>query len=325
MEAESMDVNSMDANTWFRAILNNDVELVRKYMSNGWDVDLYHDEMGMTALMIASMGGHIELVKLLLEGPDQSNKIGLSRFVYQTEWCAHPEYRSTCGTTALMQACRFGHQDIIQMLLATGKSHPEYRDSDGHSALFNTISGHLDGIFNKDRAIEIIRLLIETGSAHPEYMIDNKSIHQTPLMHCCCENGNQYRNDPSYTSKEIVQMLLDTGSSRPEAVSAYGFAGYTALMYACCAGDIESARLLLAAGSAHPENREESGKTALDLVLEKGTMHRNYYDLIQLLNPCPAKVVGWISRPIIVRPTIYRTYPVSYPVSYPISYPFYYF
>ena len=104
------------------------------------------DNREATALIKASMKGHTDIVRLLLEHGADSN--------YQTS-------EGEGGRVALITASRFGETDIVRLLLKHGAK-PDIQDAWGNTALMVTamvtsIDGHMD----------IARLLMEHG-ANPE-------------------------------------------------------------------------------------------------------------------------------------------------------------
>jgi len=103
----------------------------------------YQDNIGETALMIASQYGHTDIVRLLL-ATGQS----------------HPEYKNDDGETTLMIVSRWNYDEIVRLLLATGQSHPEYQDNYERTSLM---------IASLHGSTEVVKLLLATGQSHPEY------------------------------------------------------------------------------------------------------------------------------------------------------------
>jgi hypothetical protein len=94
------------------AALNGHLELVRKLRVRGAAVD----QPGWTALIYAATGGHDDVVRYLLaEG-------------------ANVNAGSPNGTTALMMAVREGRMTTVELLLARG-ANPNLRNENGASAL----------------------------------------------------------------------------------------------------------------------------------------------------------------------------------------------
>ena len=74
------------------------------------------DNNGETALMVASVNGHHQVVKLLLKEK------------------ADPNIEHNDGWTALMAASENGHQQMVEILLKE-KADPNIQDNDGETAL----------------------------------------------------------------------------------------------------------------------------------------------------------------------------------------------
>lgn len=109
-----------------------------------------------TALMYASLNGHVECVRLLIENGAEVNVKSRSnwRFVFagHTEFAYGIQYRS--GRTALMNAALRGHADIAQILLAKGAD-VNAKTSSGWTALMAAAAmGHGD----------VVRILCEKGA-----------------------------------------------------------------------------------------------------------------------------------------------------------------
>jgi uncharacterized protein len=83
------------------AVKIGDIEVVNKLIANGADVNV-RDERGATALIIASMNGHAEVVTALLK--KKGVKINAKDSAY--------------GMTALMWASDNGYAEIVKALLA---------------------------------------------------------------------------------------------------------------------------------------------------------------------------------------------------------------
>ena len=113
----------------------NDLTQVQSLLEKGTDVNA-GDDKGVTALMIASVMGHVEVVKLLLNnGADVNVKTGT-------------------GSAALTLASVMGHLDATKLLLEKGAD-VNAKDGDGVTALMGTaFEGHLD----------VAKLLVEKGA-----------------------------------------------------------------------------------------------------------------------------------------------------------------
>jgi hypothetical protein len=83
-----------------------------------------HTAAGDTPLMIAAMGGHNYLVRMLLEHG------------------ADPEIRNKGGTTALMRASARGRYETCRILIDEGGADAEAKDNHGHSVIMHAHIGH---------------------------------------------------------------------------------------------------------------------------------------------------------------------------------------
>jgi ankyrin repeat protein len=112
---------------------------------------------GDTAIMVASLGGHLVLVKKLHARGAEINPAGWTPLSYaatngNTEVArylldigANPNALSPNGTTALMMAVRGGHADTVELLLANGAD-VNVRNQSGASALTWATRGGFDAI-----------------------------------------------------------------------------------------------------------------------------------------------------------------------------------
>jgi ankyrin repeat protein len=104
------------------------VEVVRYLLEEGAQVDL-HDERGFSALGCACKNGHTEATRLLLaHGAD-------------------PAMASDWGSTPLMLASEYGHADVVAVLLAHGCGDVDQQQSpNGWRALHYACSGGHAGV-----------------------------------------------------------------------------------------------------------------------------------------------------------------------------------
>ncbi|XP_047957451.1 E3 ubiquitin-protein ligase XBAT33 [Salvia hispanica] len=194
-------------------------------------------------LHFAAAKGHNEIVALLLHNGADVNS------------------RNYCGQTALMQACRYGHWEVVQTLLLfrcnvtradylSGRTALHFATVNGHvrcmrlvlsdfvpSALFEpqnaqTVSDGSDGSNSKTSALsKFVNKAADGGIT---------------ALHMAALNGYF----------DCVQLLLDLHASVSAVTFHYGTsmdligAGSTPLHYAACGGHIKCCQILLAKGAS---------------------------------------------------------------------------
>ncbi|XP_046358515.2 uncharacterized protein LOC124136592 isoform X2 [Haliotis rufescens] len=191
------------------------VEIVKLLVENGLDVS--QSDYDNTALESACEGGDVEIVKLLLE-----NGLDVSPSYY--------------GGRALCSACKGGHVEIVKLLLENGQdvSHSYY----GNRALESACEGG---------HVEIVKLLLENGLDVSQYDCCGRA------LEIACEGGHV----------EIVKLLVENGLD----VSQYDCCG-RALEIACEGGHVEIVKLLVENGL--DVSQYDYGDTALEIACEGG-------------------------------------------------------
>jgi hypothetical protein len=115
---------------------SGNIRRVQELLDSGVDINDYVNDYGMTALLLASMYEHIDIVRLLLEkGADVNIK-------------------DENGYNALMWASVRGYTDIVRLLLENGAD-INLQNENGYTAL---MLASVSGI------TEIVRLLLEKGA-----------------------------------------------------------------------------------------------------------------------------------------------------------------
>ena len=142
----------------------------------------------------------------------------------------------------IFEASTVGRADRVRELLDEGAS-PATVSQDGFTPL------HLAAFFGHP---ETVRLLLDRG-AEVDPVSDN-DLRVRPLNSAAAGGHGK-----------VVALLLEHGA----AVDGPEGAGFTPLHVAAENGDVESARLLLAAG-ANPERHTDDGRSAADMASARG-------------------------------------------------------
>ncbi|QCD94942.1 zinc finger protein [Vigna unguiculata] len=197
-------------------------------------------------LHFAASKGHNEIVALLLENGADVNS------------------RNYCGQTALMQACRYGHWEVVQTLLLFRCNVMKADYLSGRTALhFAAINGHARCIrlvvadFVPSAPFESLhaRMDVEGDGSNVknthEQSVLSRFVNKTAdagitALHMAALNGYF----------DCVQLLLDLDANVSAATFHYGTsmdligAGSTPLHYAACGGNLKCCQILLARGAS---------------------------------------------------------------------------
>ncbi|KAK1399557.1 E3 ubiquitin-protein ligase XBAT33 [Heracleum sosnowskyi] len=198
-------------------------------------------------LHFASAKGHIDIVALLLDiGADVNS-------------------RNYCGQTALMQACRYGHWEVVQtlMLFRCNVTRADYLS--GRTALhFSSVNGH----------VRCIRLVVADFVPSSPFEFLNSQVKGDRRN----ASGVKSKHDQSALAKfvnkaadggitalhmaalngyfDCVQLLLNLQANVSAVTFHYGTsmdligAGSTPLHYAACGGNLKCCQILLANGAS---------------------------------------------------------------------------
>ncbi|XP_022958312.1 E3 ubiquitin-protein ligase XBAT33-like isoform X1 [Cucurbita moschata] len=198
-------------------------------------------------LHFAAAKGHNEIVSLLLENGADVNS------------------RNYCGQTAVMQACRYGHWEVVQTLLIFRCNVMRADYLSGRSALhFAAVNGH----------VRCLRLIVaDFVPSVPYEAIDSQtdpSKSDGANVKSRCEQGalSKFVNkaaDGGITALHMaalngyydcVHLLLDLHANVSAVTFHYGTsmdligAGSTPLHYAACGGNLKCCQILLARGAS---------------------------------------------------------------------------
>ncbi|XP_010423234.1 PREDICTED: E3 ubiquitin-protein ligase XBAT33-like [Camelina sativa] len=192
-------------------------------------------------LHFAAAKGHNEIVGLLLENGADVNS------------------RNYCGQTALMQACRYGHWEVVQTLLLFRCNVTRADYLAGRTALhFAAVNGHarcirlvLADFVPSDKFNSLPESgVVVTPKNKSEQSALSKFVNKAAdggitALHMAALNG----------LFDCVQLLLDLEANVSAVTFHYGTsmdmigAGSTPLHYAACGGNLKCCQILLARGA----------------------------------------------------------------------------
>jgi ankyrin repeat protein len=230
------------------AVLANDIELVRKFLDEGGDVNEGEWSYNGPLLMEAAQYGHVEMVDLLLdrgagiEAEDdlnqtalmvaaEYNQLGVVRRLLDRGAEVNAGYRSK--QTALSKAAIEGHRDLVVFLLARG-ARWSFLDAliQGDAALFRTLLDEEVLAQAQDNEPEDDHSFEEPD---PTAKVDYVFGHLKRIAMEAVARGNL----------EIVRFLLDRGASHFLDWQDH----HSLIAEASKHGHVEVARLLLARGA----------------------------------------------------------------------------
>ncbi|XP_028075549.1 E3 ubiquitin-protein ligase XBAT33-like isoform X4 [Camellia sinensis] len=198
-------------------------------------------------LHFASAKGHNEIVALLLDNGADVNS------------------RNYCGQTALMQACRYGHWEVVQSLLLfkCNVTRADYRS--GRTALhFAAVSGHVRCVrlvvadFVPSAPFDSINAQSngDTGDASNVKSKHDRSA-LSKFVNKAADGGITALHMAALNGYfDCVQLLLDLQADVSSVTFHYGTsmdligAGSTPLHYAACGGNLKCCQILLARGAS---------------------------------------------------------------------------
>jgi ankyrin repeat protein len=210
-------------------------DAIRAIIERGADVNARESRRGQTALMWAAAGKHPAAVKALVERGADVNAA------------------SAGGFTPLMFSAREGDPDSARLLLAAG-ARLDDTTPDGESALL-VAAASVAGVTARDYRLvaepsgheAVAKLLVERGAN-----VDQADALGMTALHHAVETGK----------RELLKALVARGANlnarlaqqglpfrRGDYVSRAGFGSATPFWLAAMYGDVETMRLLVAAGA----------------------------------------------------------------------------
>ncbi|XP_044506043.1 E3 ubiquitin-protein ligase XBAT33-like [Mangifera indica] len=198
-------------------------------------------------LHFAAAKGHNEIVALLLENGADVNS------------------RNYCGQTALMQACRYGHWEVVLTLLLFRCNVIRADYLSGRTALhFAAVSGH----------VRCIRLVVADFVPNAPFEVTNTNAEGDRGDSSSLKNKYDQSALSKFVNKaadggitalhmaalhgyfDCLQLLLDLHANVSAVTFHYGTsmdligAGSTPLHYAACGGNLKCCQILLARGAS---------------------------------------------------------------------------
>lgn len=196
-------------------------------------------------LHFAAAKGHNEIVALLLENGADVNT------------------RNYCGQTALMQACRYGHWEVVQTLLLFRCNVTRADYLSGRTALhFAAVNGHIRCIrlvvadFVPSAPFEAINTPSDGDRGDsPKNKQDQSAL--AKFVNRAADGGITALHMAALNGYfDCVQLLLDFYANVSAVTFHYGTsmdligAGSTPLHYAACGGNLKCCQILLARGAS---------------------------------------------------------------------------
>ena len=231
------------------------LEVVRFLIERGADVNCC-DKRGWSPLHTAALNGHLSIVRLLLN-PDIDDHVSSQtrdsppmlasrgghaepRFLTAIEYQVDVNSIGDNGWTPLLSASRYGHADVVQLLLEHGADVNVQAADLWASLHLASAYGHL----------KVAELLVERGAE-----VDARSEDQQTPLDLASGSGNL----------EVAYLLIKSGSN----VNSQNTQGWTPSHSAAQNGHLDVVKLLLDSG-ADVDMRDRRDKTAFDISLEHG-------------------------------------------------------
>lgn len=157
----------------FNSILQEDFEVVKKYIATKKNVNIKDKSNGKTMLHVAAQSGNFELVKLLIDagakvnakdaegrtpllmvgGDDEENALKIFKFLIAKGADVNVRDKDNYGMTLLMMACDDDNLEGVKFFLSAG-ANPNLKDDDGETAMMKTTSEEIKKLLKKYGAKE---------------------------------------------------------------------------------------------------------------------------------------------------------------------------
>ena len=208
----------------------------------------WHGVEQLSLLMVASLHGHEEVVRLLLTHSSSCEQVELRGKVLLSD------QKRTDGVTALWCALCRGHLDIARTLIELGKADVKQKIDDESDCPLLFHACELD-------RLDIVGFLIENGYADVN---ERKSCYMNRL------SALMVAVDRGYTS--LVEYLIDRGADVDYSCRVREDSNnWTPLMFAAARNHCESFRLLHMAGTKASNQRQTT-----DSVLALALKYKSY-------------------------------------------------
>ncbi len=156
----------------FNSILQEDFEVVRKYIASKKNVNL-QDHNKVSMLHVAAQSGNIEIIRLLLKaganinardkqgrtpflmigGDDEETGLKIIKLFIAKGADVNVRDKDNYGMTLLMGACDENNLEWVKLLLKAG-ANPNLKDDDGETAMMKTTSEEIKKLLKKYGAKE---------------------------------------------------------------------------------------------------------------------------------------------------------------------------
>ncbi|CAI8018734.1 Ankyrin repeat domain-containing protein 50, partial [Geodia barretti] len=177
------------------AAQRGDVEAVERLLSTSVNINSRTEDEGDTALLLASLRGHVEVVRLLL-------KAGAAVFI-----------SDKCCSTPLYFASIYGHRAVVELLLENGAD-VSIGNEDGSSPLY---------VASQEGHSEVVDVLVKAGA----------DVHQATAKECCVPLGIAAARGHTETVQRLLEAGANVNQQDKSGATPVWFAslnGHTAVV-----------------------------------------------------------------------------------------------